>query len=693
MGRSDYCCVLGCRNKRAQATAVTLYRFPDNPPSRKTLWTENVAVARGQPNWTPKSSTRICAAHFAGGKKSNKPDDPNYVPTLFGVNVATPIGSVRKNKAGVCYSGLNAKKGRPKKIKSATASEDPEWTPQGKQGKQEPLPNWDDETGSTKWAIMKREEPFFAESLPTMVPLSRPGCSSYSNSASPRYEPSTHSPIGMVTDFPGDSHGHDTSYPSLRQDPVEDDDPLLDITASNGHVATTSSVGFEGDLLSINHCRDSSHLKITNVESLRTDEEMVDLSFDYDGGTSHVQSELNPHRPDRLHSGRSGQEDLYEHDGVANHSETNMAEKGNGDGVAGLMLVNKGSRNDPVFVVMPTAAEQSELSPQPTRTSSRKRKVPQKYDPSEFDTEEVWQDVGETGMSPALQEEDDGRGEVNKRLRRLVSEQRDVHLSELLQLHEENKYLQEEVMQVKQMQDFREENKRLKKLVGQQRDVHLLELQQLKEELQQIKQAWQAEVREKNEIIKKLKTAAFCLDLIKDDDNLFNFYTGFQNYVIFKALADYLRPHSNSIYRQADDKHSPSKPCRNRSLSFDEELFMVCVRLKAGLLTQDISHRFNISAGTCSRIFRHWLPFLKEHLQDLYSTETPPLHCVQAMKTKVYHIFDGGLPQMLEDMEETLHVVCAFLSSFDTSLVHCHKEADNTGPDEDSLTQSALHVT
>ncbi|XP_019620202.1 PREDICTED: uncharacterized protein LOC109466804 [Branchiostoma belcheri] len=672
MGRSDYCCVLGCMNKRAQATAVTLYRFPDNPPSRKKLWTANVAAARGQPNWTPKNSTRICAAHFVSGKKSNKPDAPNYAPTLFGTdNVATPIGTARKHKPG---TQVSAKKTHTKKVKS----DDPEWTPQGKQGKQE-MPHWEDETGTTKWTVTKKEEPFFAESLPTMVPLSRPGCSNYSNSASPPYDPSMHSPIGMVTD-----------YPSL---PAEDNSPLLvDITAGNGHAATTSSAAFDDDLSPV------GHLKITNVESLRTDEEMVDLSVDFD-----TNSELNRHRPARLHS---GQEDLFDghqtenaiFDGltspVGRHGEDSLAEKGSGEGVAGLMLVNKGSRNDPVFVVMPTAAEQSDLSPQPTRTSSRKRKMPQKYDPSVFDTEEVWQDVGDIGMSPGLQEEDNSLGETNKRLRRLVSEQRDVHLSELLQLHEENKYLQEEVMQVKQMQDFREENKRLKKLVGQQRDVHLLELQQLKEELQQIKQAWQAEVREKNEIIKKLKTAAFCLDLIKDDVNLFNFYTGFQNYDIFKALADYLRPHSNSIYHQSDDKNSPPKPCRSRSLSFDEELFMVCVRLKAGLLTQDISHRFNISAGTCSRIFRHWLPFLKERLQELYGTETPPLHSVQAMKTKVYHIFDGGLPQMLEDMEETLHDVCAFLSSFDTSLVHCHHVADNnTAHEEDSPTQSALEET
>ncbi|XP_035669287.1 uncharacterized protein LOC118411245 isoform X1 [Branchiostoma floridae] len=693
MGRSDYCCVLGCRNKRAQATAVTLYRFPDNPPSRKKLWMENVAVARGQPDWTPKNSTRICAAHFVGGRKSNKPDDPNYVPTLFGVNVATPIGSARKNKAGVCLSGISAKRGRgrPKKIRS----EDPEWTPQGKQETYEqPLPHWEDETGlgTDKWAMVKKEEPFFAESLPTMVPLSRPGCSSsFSDSASPRYEPSMHSPVGLVTDF--------SSFP---QDAVEDNGSLLDITASNGLDAATSPAAFGDDFSLVSCSRDSSHLKISNVESLRTDEEMVDY-----GGTSHTQSELNSHRAARIHGGKSGQEDPYEHDGqqtanimldehtatVANHSDHKMVEKGSGEGVTGLMLVNKGSRNDPVFVVMPTAAEQSELSPQQTRMSSRKRKVPQKYDPSEFDTEEVWQEVGDTVMSPGVQEEEDGVGEANKRLRRLVSEQRDVHLSELLQLHEENKYLQEEVMQVKQMQDFREENKRLKKLVGQQRDVHLLELQQLKEELQQIKQAWQAEVREKNEIIKKLKTAAFCLDLIKDDDSLFNFYTGFQNYNIFKALADHLRPHSSSIYRQADNKHSPPRPCRSRSLSFDEELFMVCVRLKAGLLTQDISHRFNISAGTCSRIFRHWLPFLKEQLQGLYGTETPSLHSVQAMKTKVYHIFDGGLPQMLDDMEETLHVVCAFLSSFDTSLVHHHNVADNTAASDDSPTLSALLVT
>lgn len=33
--------------------------------------------------WLPKSHNRICSTHFIGNKKSNDPQSPSYVPSIF----------------------------------------------------------------------------------------------------------------------------------------------------------------------------------------------------------------------------------------------------------------------------------------------------------------------------------------------------------------------------------------------------------------------------------------------------------------------------------------------------------------------------------------------------------------------------------------------------------------------------------
>ena len=49
----------------------------------------------------------------------------------------------------------------------------------------------------------------------------------------------------------------------------------------------------------------------------------------------------------------------------------------------------------------------------------------------------------------------------------------------------------------------------------------------------------------------------------------------------------------------------------------EQELFLVLVRLRLGLLVQDIAHRFNTSASNVSRIFKTWIVFLNQRLRAL----------------------------------------------------------------------------
>ena len=153
-----------------------------------------------------------------------------------------------------------------------------------------------------------------------------------------------------------------------------------------------------------------------------------------------------------------------------------------------------------------------------------------------------------------------------------------------------------------QIKDLSTENKSLKSENKRQKT----EIIQLKEQLQ-------------NELNKK----PFSVDCFKGDDKLFRFYTGLQDYKTFKTLFASFGPAvSNLIYygtktktdniKSSDyTKHGPK-----RSLT-PEEFFLVLVRLRLGLLEEDLAFRACISQSNLSRIIITWLDFLHAKLRSL----------------------------------------------------------------------------
>jgi hypothetical protein len=105
---------------------------------------------------------------------------------------------------------------------------------------------------------------------------------------------------------------------------------------------------------------------------------------------------------------------------------------------------------------------------------------------------------------------------------------------------------------------------------------------------------------------------AFRVENISDDDNKVKFYTGFSTFAALMVCFNFLGPSVNklayrSTYTVAEEK---SKKGRTRTLSPLNEFFLLLVRLRLGLLEQDLAYRFGISQSSVSRILITWINFV-----------------------------------------------------------------------------------
>ena len=106
--------------------------------------------------------------------------------------------------------------------------------------------------------------------------------------------------------------------------------------------------------------------------------------------------------------------------------------------------------------------------------------------------------------------------------------------------------------------------------------------------------------------VQLLKDHPMGVGFIRDDDKRTKFYTGLTTFYLFQTLFNFVVPLVQMLQKM------PGK------LSLVDEFLMVLMKLRLGLLNEDLGYRFGVSNSTVSRIFHKWL--------DSYVLQTQTMH-------------------------------------------------------------------
>lgn len=118
----------------------------------------------------------------------------------------------------------------------------------------------------------------------------------------------------------------------------------------------------------------------------------------------------------------------------------------------------------------------------------------------------------------------------------------------------------------------------------------------------------------------ELENKSFDISRFKDSDKDIEFYTGLPHWdalmLVFNMLYSKAQNLNYGSYTKKE-VHSGKKLGRPRSISKFDEFVLTLIRLRLGLLQRDLSHRFNSSEATVSRVFQTWVRFMRVELEPL----------------------------------------------------------------------------
>ncbi|XP_012561205.2 uncharacterized protein LOC105846729 [Hydra vulgaris] len=148
---------------------------------------------------------------------------------------------------------------------------------------------------------------------------------------------------------------------------------------------------------------------------------------------------------------------------------------------------------------------------------------------------------------------------------------------------------------------FREEDKLRKEVASLQ--VKTIELEKI------IKIKNQDHCIEISSLQKVISDISFRIDQFKHNTAHFKFYTGFESYELFKVVFEYLQPTASSLIyyglNATTDKETESevkKKGRKRTLTPEEEFFMVLIYLKYAFSIEDLGVRFKLLTNHACRL-------------------------------------------------------------------------------------------
>ncbi|XP_022103184.1 THAP domain-containing protein 5-like [Acanthaster planci] len=96
------CCAVGCTNRKTRNSKLHFYTIPKRKTPfeqrRRQLWLE--AISRD--NWPEQQVNKafLCSAHFISGKRSDDPENLDFVPSIFNFTSSQPYSRKHGRKVG-----------------------------------------------------------------------------------------------------------------------------------------------------------------------------------------------------------------------------------------------------------------------------------------------------------------------------------------------------------------------------------------------------------------------------------------------------------------------------------------------------------------------------------------------------------------------------------------------------------------
>ncbi|XP_068749492.1 uncharacterized protein [Montipora capricornis] len=171
-----------------------------------------------------------------------------------------------------------------------------------------------------------------------------------------------------------------------------------------------------------------------------------------------------------------------------------------------------------------------------------------------------------------------------------------------------------EELLMNQLEAKKDEVRRLNELLESQK-------KELEDELTEKMRQLEQERELRKELENTFQKSLFNINSIKGNPKLFKFYTGFPNYEIVSMVLSFLGREAASqlVYSNSEQKDAQKKEKAGpkRTLSVEEEFFLVLCPFKVGLLEEDLAARFKIDQSLVSTIIVTWTKFMYYRFKEL----------------------------------------------------------------------------